>query len=231
MSNRLIVESKNDKHFIQSIVNCLNCDLEDEDIIYIDEDNYKILGGLDPAKLKKELSFLRDDAQKKDINKVGIIIDIDQFSKEERLNFINDCINQVFTGSEILPNTGEFIQIAIDDETRLQLSCYFTNANGKGELETVLRAIKNKDSTYADCLESWKSCIESKGKQIKIKDFDKFWVSTYLRYDTCSGEEQKQAGKKCSMVGFDYVMKNKTDIWDLTNPVLDELKDFLKLFC
>jgi hypothetical protein len=231
VSNRLIVESKNDKYFIQSIINCLNCDIQDEDIIYINEDDYKILEGLDSAKLKKEISFLRDEAQKKDINKAGIIIDIDNFSKEQRLNFINDCINEVFVGSGTLSNTGEFIQISIDDGASIQLSCYFTNANGQGELETVLKTIKNKDSPYADCLESWKSCIESKGKQIKLKDFDKFWVSTYIRYDTCSPEEQKQAGKKCSMGGFDYVMKHKADIWDFTNPVLDELKEFLKLFC
>ncbi|NET62826.1 MAG: hypothetical protein F6K47_44085 [Symploca sp. SIO2E6] len=231
MSNCLIVESKNDKYFIQSIVYCLNCDIQDENIIYIDEDDYKTLGGLDRVKLTQALNSVRNDAMKKDINKVGIIIDIDQSSKEERLDLINGSISKVFAGFGSLANTGEFLQVAIDDEVSLQLSCYFTNINGQGELETVLRSIKNKDSTYADCLESWKSCLESNGKPITQKDFDKFWVSTYLRYDTCSREEQKQAGRKCSMGGFDYVMKNKTDIWDLTNPVLDELKDFLKLFC
>jgi hypothetical protein len=111
------------------------------------------------------------------------------------------------------------------------LACYFTNFEGKGELETLLKAIKARKSPQADCLSSWKTCIESQGKDISDKDFDKFWVSIYLRYDTCSNQEQTQAGKKCSMSGFKYVMEHKKDIWDWNNPALDDLKEFFTLFC
>jgi hypothetical protein len=51
-----------------------------------------------------------------------------------------------------------------------------------------------------------------------------------LRYDTCSSQESKQAGNKCSMSGFDYVLKNKSHILDFENPILDDLKNFLRLF-
>ncbi len=67
-------------------------------------------------------------------------------------------------------------------------------------------------------------------KLIKDKDFDKFWISNYLRFDTCSTEDKKQAGRKCSMNGFDYVMKNKRYIWNFEHEVLNELKEFLQLF-
>ena len=69
------------------------------------------------------------------------------------------------------------------------------------------------------------------GKEIKQKDFDKFWINNYLRYDTCLKQDQKQAEKKCSMHGFEYVMEHKKDIWDWAHPALDDLKEFFQLFC
>ena len=228
MSNIVIVESKNDRIFMQAMVEKLNCDIEVEPPIYIDD--YESLEGLNETKLTTTLKALKADLQKRDIEKIGIIIDIDNDSELERLELVNKCIKEVFE-SGTLSSTKQFIDICGDNGTKAKLACYFTNVGGKGELETLLKAIKAIQSPYADCLDSWKTCIESLGKKINQKDFDKFWVSIYLRYDTCSNKEQKQAGKKCSMSGFDYVMERKKDIWDWDNPALDDLKEFFKLFC
>ncbi|XZN92008.1 MAG: DUF3226 domain-containing protein [Microcoleus sp.] len=228
MSNIVIVESKNDRIFMQAMVEKLNCDLQVEPPIYIDD--YESLEGLSETKLTTTLKALEADLQKRDIEKIGIIIDIDNNSEQERLQFVDRCIKQVFE-SETLLRTKQFIDICGDNGTKAKLACYFTNVGGRGELETLLKEIKATESPYADCLKSWQSCIESQGKEINQKDFDKFWVSIYLRYDTCSNQEQKQAGRKCSMSGFDYVMEHKKDIWDWDNPALDDLKDFFRLFC
>ncbi|MEG4201300.1 DUF3226 domain-containing protein [Microcoleus sp. Pol12A5] len=227
MSNIVIVESKNDAIFMKAMVEKLNCDIEIEPPIYID---YESLEGLSETKLINTLKALEADIQKRDIEKIGIIIDIDNYSEAERLEFVNECIQQVFE-SETLSSTKQFIDIFGDNGTKAQLACYFTNVEGIGELETLLKAIKARESPHADCLNSWQTCIESQGKQIDRKGFDKFWVSIYLRYDTCSDKEEKQAGRKCSMSGFDYVMERKNDIWDWNNPALDDLKEFFKLFC
>ena len=229
MSNIVIVESKNDRIFMQAMVEKLNCDIQVASPIYIDD--YKSLEGLSETELIKALKNSIRKIDQKDIEKIGIIIDIDNYSEQERLNFVDRCIKQVFE-AESLSSTKQFIDICTTDHgTNAKLACYFTNVGGKGELETLLKAIKARDSPYADCLDSWKTCIESQGKIIDRKDFDKFWVSIYLRYDTCSKNEQKQAGGKCSMSGFEYVMKNKKEIWDWNNPALDDLKEFFKLFC
>nr|WP_308477947.1 hypothetical protein [Microcystis aeruginosa] len=90
--------------------------------------------------------------------------------------------------------------------------------------------MKSQDSTYADCLEDWRNCLNNQEKSIIDKDFDKFWISKYLRFDTCSREDKKQADSKCSMKGFDYVMKHKPHIWNFEHEVLNELKEFLQLF-
>ena len=213
---------------MQAMVEQLNYDIQIEKPIYIAE--YKALSGLDKTKLINALKALKADIQKTDIEKIGIIIDIDNYSEPERLQWVNKCIKEVFE-SETLSSTKQFIDICGDNGTKAKLACYFTNFEGKGELETLLKAIKARESPHADCLDSWKTCIESQGQQINQKGFDKFWVSIYLRYDTCSDNEQQQAGRKCSMSGFDYVMEHKKDIWDWNNPALDDLKEFFTLFC
>jgi hypothetical protein len=228
VSNIIIVESKNDAIFMQAMVDTLNCAIQVDPPIYID--NYKSLEGLSETKLITTLKDLEADLQKRDIEKIGIIIDIDNYSEPERLEWVNKCIQQVFE-SETLSSTKQFIDICGDNGTKAQLACYFTNFEGKGELETLLKAIKVRESPHADCLNSWKTCIESQGQQINQKGFDKFWVSIYLRYDTCSKQDQKQAGRKCSMSEFDYVMEQKKDIWNWVHPALDDLKEFFTLFC
>ena len=228
MSNIVIVESKNDVIFMQALVEEINCDIQVEPPIYIDD--YESLEGLSETKLITTLKSLDADLQKRDIEKIGIIIDIDNDSEPERLELVNKCIKEVFE-SETLLSTKQFIDISGDNGTNAKLACYFTNFGGRGELETLLKGIKARESPYADCLDSWKTCIESQEKEVNQKEFDKFWVSIYLRYDTCSNQEQKQAGRKCSMSGFDYVMEHKKDIWDWNNPALDDLKEFFKLFC
>ena len=74
----------------------------------------------------------------------------------------------------------------------------------------------------------WKDCLNNHDKSISIKEFNKFWVSIYLRFDTCSKKEKKQAERKCS---FEFAMSEKAWIWDFEHPTLNDLKEFLQMFC
>lgn len=229
MANILIVESKNDKIFIEKLIEIMNINnLQIDSPICVDE--YECLSGLDQQKLIKALESLSNTVVKKDIKKVGIIIDQDNYTQEERLNFINECTNHVFQQSANINDICSLIEVTTKTNISLGLGCYFTNVNQTGELETVLKAIKSQPSFYADCLDAWRNCINNNQQSISDKEFDKFWFTIYLRYDTCSPKESKQAGKKCSMSGFDYVLKNKSHILDFENPILDDLKNFLRLF-
>lgn len=223
--NILIVESNNDKYFFQSVIKHLNYDIEVEAPIFVDED-YRSMDGLDPKKLINALKDLQADIKKEDIDRVGIIVDIDRDSEADRIQFINDCIVKVFPTAEPLDRVNQFIDLNFD-EYQVQLACYFTNVDGQGNLETVLKAIKSQDSTHADCLEHWRECMKRKDKKIKDNDFDKFWLNNYVRYDTCSNQEKNNANKYCTL---SYALQNKPSIWNLEHPILNKLKEFFRLF-
>ncbi len=233
MSSVLIVESKNDKCFVEALIKHLNLQNIKLDNPICQIDDYECLAGLDQQKLINALTLLRNKLPVYDIQAIGIILD-DDGQRAERIELINKAVKKVFATAERFSNTGELITIpiAVDDgdNLNLRLACFLTNVEGQGELETVLKAIKTKPSLYADCLDNWRQCLADNGKTITDKDFDKFWLNNYIRFDTCSNKEQKQAGRKCSMQNFEYVMEHKADIWDFDHPVLDDFKDFLTLF-
>jgi hypothetical protein len=226
--NILIVESNNDKYFFQSVINHLNCDIQIVSPIFLDEDyrDYRAMDGSDAKKLTNALKDLKADIQKEDIERVGIILDIDLNSETERINFINECIAKVFPSSKSLDRINQFIDLNFDDY-QIQLACYFTNVDGQGELETVLKNIKSQDSTHADCLESWREFLKNRGKEITDKKFDKLWIANYVRYDTSTKDDKQHADKQLTL---NYALQNKSSIWNLDHPILDELKLFFMMF-
>lgn len=180
--------------------------------------------------MTRTLKELSASLQKRDIQKIGIIIDQDNHSEQERLELINSCLADVFAPSRSITKPCELVEVKTQPDITFQLGCYFTNVDGKGELETVLKTIKSQPSPYADCLEQWRDCL-GQTSQITDKEFDKFWWSIYLRYDTCTKAEKSQAGKYCAMSKFDTVLNRKgTKILDLEHSSLDDLKNFLRLF-
>jgi hypothetical protein len=210
MANIILVEGKDDKSFIEYLKN-------------VEAKAFAVekLEGLSKDALKRSLDSHKNSFLKKPFGKLGIIIDQDSFTKAERLDFVNECLQEVF-GIQ-LTDTERFTEIVID-EMPLEIACYFVNVDGKGELESLLTRIKTMPSQYSDCLEQWQNCLTEKVSQ---KEFDKLWVHYYLKYDTATHQERQQAGKYCTL---EYSLQAKTHIWDFDSPFLDELKEFLTLF-
>ncbi len=202
MSNILVVESINDKYFIEALIEHINISNIEVSEPICRVDDFECIGGI--GNLEKRLYALKSRVAKEGIDRVGIIFDADSAGIENRKNEIEKSIDKVFS-----------------EEDEVGFSIYIMNLNGYGELETVLRAIKKRDSQYADCLNSWRECLSENG-EIRDKDFDKFWVQIYQRYDCCSKQEAKQASRKCgNEASF------SKDIWDYDSEILSELRDFL----
>ncbi|NOQ14464.1 MAG: hypothetical protein GQ583_08330 [Methyloprofundus sp.] len=204
VSNLLIVESENDQYFIEALVERINVNIKiDSPVCLIDE--YECLGGI--GKLDNKLRSLSSQVLKEGIDKIGIIFDADNVGVEQRTQQIEEKIKSVFGKS---PD--------------VIFSIFILNVAGKGELETLLKAIKCQGSPMADCLNAWQACLQD--KKLKQKDFDKFWIQIYQRYDCCTKREEKQAGSKCNNVAS---LKSKA-IYDFDKdiPELNQLKEFLR---
>jgi hypothetical protein len=209
MSNVLIVESENDKYFIEGLIKHITLDIEiGEPICQIDE--YTCLGGI--GKLEERLRALTHRIIQGEIEQVGIIFDADKVGIEERTRKIQEKIDLI---KEELP----------DECCDIKFDIYIQNYDGEGELETILKAIKSEDSIVADCLEAWQNCLPN-NKKLNQKELDKFWVQIYQRYDCCTKQEQKQAGKKCN----NEISLKEKEIWNFNHKILDDLKTFLNKF-
>lgn len=223
MSNTLIVESLNDQYFIEALLIHWGFKNLKIDPPICGIDNFQCLKGLSQKQLRQTLADWKRDAPGESIsNKIGIIIDLDQDTVENRLKLVNSAISEVFATDHTISKMNHWITVPVDAEVSVEISCYFMNVGGKGELETVLKAIKCKPSTHADCLDKWRECIETEHK-LTDKAFDKFWIQVYQRFDRCDENEQKQAGKKC-----DLQASFQKGAYDFDSDHLKELKIFLE---
>ncbi len=213
--NKLIVESKNDKIFVEKILKILNFqNIEvSEPICLIDE--CICLDGL--GNLEKKLRDEKLDS----INKIGILIDADNEGVSKRI----EEVNKILKNLDINVEFNNINQLKKDEKNDIEIACHILNIEDKGSLDNILKTIAKGKSEYADCLESWKKCLEEKGEKVSDTTFIKFWVNNYLRFDTCDEEEQKKSSKKCN---FEKALEK--DFWDFEHKSLDSLKDFLKLF-
>ena len=213
--NKLIVESDNDKIFIEKLKSILNIDnLEiSQPLCSIDE--FICLDGL--GNLEKKLKDIKLD----ELDKLGILIDADEVGIEKRISEINGILKKV--GIEVeFKDINEFQK---DSKNDIEIACHILNIEYRGSLDNILKTIAKGKSEYADCLKAWKECLEDKGESVSDTIFTKFWVNNYLRFDTCDEEEQKKSSKKCN---FEKALEK--DVWDFEHKSLDSLKDFLKLF-
>jgi hypothetical protein len=220
-NNLLIVESANDKHFIERLkaeIQLASFEI-DSPICCINE--YECLDGLSLERLKKKLIEIKRDIGKRSLSKVGVLLDADDKGIENRIKIINEAISFITEDVKILETNTWYKSETLD----IDISCHILNVNGSGELETLLKEIKSENSIFADCLYSWQECLTKNNKEISKKEFDKFWISIYGRYDHCDKSEQKQAGRKCNLEAS--LQKN---IWNFSHSALNDLKNYLAMF-
>jgi hypothetical protein len=221
VSNLLIVESENDKYFIERLKKEVNANFQIDNEPICNIDDYECLGGLSTKKLTNKLFDVINNAEKDGIDKIGIMLDADDKGIENRIKIINEAISFITEDVKILETNTWYKSEILD----IDISCHILNVNGSGELETLLKEIKSESSTFADCLYSWQECLTKNNKEISKKEFDKFWISIYGRYDHCDKAEQKQAGRKCNLEAS--LQKN---IWNFSHSALNDLKKYLAMF-
>lgn len=218
MSNLLIVESHNDKYFLEALIRYLNLANVEVGSPVCNIDEFECLKGI--SRLKQRLKEIGYTIEKGPIAKLGIILDADKVGIDGRVKLIDDSLKEICSDVS-LHSTNTLVKSV---ELEVEIACHIMNVDGFGELETLLKRIKSKPSICADCLDSWRECLDGEGKIIDNKFFDKFWIDIYQRYDICKMNESN-ADKNCR-----GEISMKKDIWDFEHPQLKGLKEFLQLF-
>lgn len=221
----IIVESINDQYFIEAFIEARNSSIfgNSTEVKPLQVEEFDCLGGDNSKKLKDSHRVYFLKSKKESIDSIGVILDQDQKSHQDRLYQVNGVIQEVFSTQNKLSSIGSFGTYNVDQDISLNTGLYLQQVNNTGNLETVLKEIKRGNSDYADCLDQWRFCIKLKGKFIKDSDFDKFWVQLHQRYDQCFKEDQKQAGRKCNNEA-----SMQKDIWDFSHTCLDNLSMFIQ---
>lgn len=97
--NVLIVESKNDRCFVEALVRHLNLsDIEVEPPV-CRIDDFECLAGLSRESLANALELVRGNLSKQDIRAIGIILD-DDGQRADRLTLIDGAVGDVFEAAE-----------------------------------------------------------------------------------------------------------------------------------
>jgi hypothetical protein len=134
VSNHLIVESKNDRAFIQALTRHIN--LEDSSILELESakidlctDNFQILNGSDPSILEKALKTVIALLQPEDRGKIGIILDADK-SITEKIDKINIALQKVFSqiSNAFLTQTNELKEIIHESDLKIEVACLYTTS-------------------------------------------------------------------------------------------------------
>ncbi len=231
--NVLIVEGKEDKAFLEYLLNIEK--ITDVTVAEPPKVDIAEVSGLSKKALKKQIMRFIPQMIRGEIKKLGLVIDLDTLESgggyEERLKLINNSIKESFKNSSIEELSKDKSEVSIlVDNNKVLITFFFIHFNEKGELEDLLREIKIHDSHHADCLDAWRSCLESKKIEKSDKEINKLWLHYYIRYDICTQNEQEHAGKYCNLQHVLNDEARKKTLFNFEHECLDELKQFLKLF-
>jgi hypothetical protein len=200
IKNIILVEGTNDKIFISGLLNFLkNENTEVNQFVAFD-----YFEGSDVKIITNKLKVILPSLLTNPIERVGIILDIDDFSTEQRLMHINEALkiafsNYSFEGFTTQNNT---INVKLSDFREISFSYYLMqNQIGKGNTESVLKEIVVANPLSAECLTLWKNCTnEQDGRKISESQFLKEWINFYIRYDYCSDKKlSKHAKDNCNL--------------------------------
>jgi hypothetical protein len=201
--NIILVEGKDDADFVNLLTQ--SSDIEAFTI--------EKLGGSNQELLLKKLKSIQNDLQLNPIKKLGLILDLDDYSLETRLEFLNTCIFKVF-GQKItkINEMQMFNYLGLEFE----IACYFIEPN----LDVLVRKVANLVPEIANCLFK---CLEK--EEIKKKERDKAWTYYYKLWDICNKNEREN---RSEYVTFKYSASKNA--WDLESTELNDIRLFIKQF-
>ena len=146
----IIVESPNDRFFVEALLrtmqpeNSENVQLEAisfDDLQDFVGDGGKQFRGLSETSIAQKIKQILLDIEKyPNLENIGILIDQDNDTAEQRLTLISNAVQQILPDTPNITAENLFFP-CLYQNIPLQTACYFNGINGKGELENVFTFI------------------------------------------------------------------------------------------
>ncbi len=222
--NRIIVEGKNDKGFIEAYKQYLI-----DKSIKVQFGLSTLAKGLSEQTIIDELKTIKKDLALETFSsiKIGFIVDKDDETINgyvNRFSILNNAISNVF---RVECNFSIELTSVICNYEDLEIEfSYFLmqNSHGIGELIDVLKEIKINDSIIADCVNN---CFQQKVDYTN-KEISDDWLHIFLKWDSCNFNERR-SNKNFRLDEKETIEKLYT-IFDFENKTLDNLKNYLSTF-
>jgi hypothetical protein len=234
IKNIILVEGTNDKIFISGLLRFLKDDNTEVDQIV----SFDYFEGSDVKIITNKLKVIIPTLLNSPIEKLGIVLDIDNFSTVERLAHINEAMKIAFVNFDFeeFSIDNNLANIQVNDFRIISISYYLMqNQTGKGNTESLLKEIVIASPLSADCLALWNDCSNEHGRKISESQFLKEWINFYIRYDYCSDKKlSKHAKDNCNLEKSieNIFIDEKPKAWDFSKNIdsLNNLKEYLKRF-
>ena len=229
----LLVEGESDKLFFDCLLKYLN---KESSATKVDAISFQKIEGSDEKKITAAFKSNRTDLRTNQITHLGIVLDIDDYSKAERILQINNAIKLSLSEYNVPEFTEDIKTVNFDINGKRKISfSYFLIADnsGKGNLESLLQNIVITEPTAANCLNEWLTCTKKNGINIKESDFLKFWRDVYVRYDYCADKQlSKHASENCTFEKslVNMLIDEKAKAWNFEAETLKELRTYLSQF-
>ncbi len=223
----LLVEGKSDVKFFQTLLQFEHKELDIKTI------HFEVIGGNDNNLLTKSIRSLLVDLKKEPIENFGIVLDLDEFSKEDRQGQIVNVLQNLFGTDNVKGVNKKKLEQHVNASRTVNVYTYFIEDQLTTNLELLLKNIATVDPIAANCLELWKNCSTEAGRKIRQSDYMKFWREVYIRYDYCADKElRKHATDNCTTDKSyeNMLIDDKPKAWNFDAVELNEIKTFLSNF-
>jgi hypothetical protein len=230
----IIVEDDSDKYTFEAIIRHIHLQNTFSVMLTPDIDWKAIHDENNPEKptaLINALKSLLNDISKEKYDKIGIVRDMDNNTKENRLELVNRALQEAYpTVAQPLTDINSLVQFNFTQNSTgnilgVHFACHFVHLDNKGEIEDILKAIKTQPSPIADCVDTHlPSCLEISDEELREKDLVKLWFNNYQRYDTLPKKLRKNP-----FTTTKYIMEERTHLFDFDKDIVEltELKAFL----
>jgi len=193
VSSILLVEGKSDKYFFEFLSKEYNLRFEIHEI-----------GGID--NLKKALYENIDKYEN-----IGIVLDMDNATIDERLSFVNNCLQEMEINMVLDKN------FDIKEFDGVKIGCFFINPY----LEEFIINISQIEKTAYRCIEHWINCFDPNKERLSDKEIKKLYYEVFKKYDICNKKERQNYQKNCNE-------KNLFEKMNINFSKINNIKNFLE---